>query len=560
MWTIKSDGFTIYDTRVPTLPVGAPVLAVEENKAETATFTIYPGHPQITHLEKLASTVEITQNSDILMRGRIIDDTMNFMGHRAYTCEGALAFLNDSVIRPFNFPEDVADDPDYIAAAASGNVVEYFLQWLLDQHNAQVESDRQITLGTVSVTDPNNYVSRTSESYENTLATIFDKLTESSLGGRVYMTYTTTANVLNYVDTFPQTSLQDVTFAENLLDLEQQVDATETYTVVLPLGAKDDDTGLKLTISNLPDGPITSDLVKSGDQIYSIAGVAAYGKICAPVDETTWDDVTTALILQSRGAQYLANYAAKLTQTITVKAADIYFIGGAPKMFVPFVNVNVRSTPHGMSAAYALTAITYQLDSPQDTEITLGSTVRTLTDRIRGTSEAIQRVQNDIAETTQDLAQLGQTVVEQATNITQNAQQIILTALEDYVTTGDFGSYQQTVSAALSVMSDQIVMNFATTTDSITATNDEVARIYNERIQYIRFENGNIILGEQGNELTLTISNDRISFMQDNLEVAYFSNQMLYVTNGEFLNSLNLGVFGFVPAQASGALSFKKVK
>ena len=108
-------------------------------------------------------------------------------------------------------------------------------------------------------------------------------------------------------------------------------------------------------------------------------------------------------------------------------------------------------------------------------------------------------------------------------------------------------------------MSDQIVMNFTTTTNSITATNDEVARIYNERIQYIRFENGDIVLGEQGNELTLRISNDRISFVQDNLEVAYFSDQKLYVTNGEFLTSLNLGVFGFVPAQ-NGSLSFKKVR
>ena len=108
-------------------------------------------------------------------------------------------------------------------------------------------------------------------------------------------------------------------------------------------------------------------------------------------------------------------------------------------------------------------------------------------------------------------------------------------------------------------MSDQIVMNFTTTTNQITATNDEIARIYNERLRYIRFVDGNIVLGEEGNELILTIRNDRISFTQDNLEVAYFSNQKLYVTNGEFINSLQLGVFGFVPAQDGQSLSFKKV-
>ena len=556
MWTIKSDGYTIYDPRVPAYQVGSPVLRVEENKAETATFTVYRDHPNLSHLAKLASTVEITEGSNILFRGRVIDDVMNFMGYHAFTCEGALSFLNDSVIRPFSFPADFVDDQDYQDAADHGNVVEYFLGWLIDQHNAQVGADRQVTLGTVTVADANNYITRSSENYENTLEIIRDKLFDSELGGHLYARYDVNDIYIDYLDTFTTNSVQDVEFRENLLDLEQQIDATETYTVILPLGAKDEDTGLRLTISDLPDGAITADLVKDGDQIYSTAAVASYGRICAPVEDTTWDDVTVDSNLQSKGAAYLANVAAKLTQTITVKAADLYPIGESLGMFLPYTLVNVISAPHGFNAQYALTCIEYRIDAPQDTEITLGATVRTLTDmnvdRQRSTDILIQQTQNDIT-------QLNQTITEQTTAIIQDAQQIILTALEDYVTTGDFTSYQQTVAASLSVMSDQIVMNFTQTTDSITATNDEVARIYNERIQYIRFENGDIILGEQGNEIILTIENDRVSFTQDNLEVAYFSDQKLYVTSGEFLNSLILGVFGFVPAQ-NGSLSFKKVK
>lgn len=559
MWTIKSDGFTIYDTRLEEFQVGAPKLHIAENAAENATFTLYPNNPNATHLNKLSSTVEIAQGSHILCRGRIIDDVATFYGYHNITVEGALAFLNDSVIRPFSFPEDFLDDTDYQTAAASGNVVEFFLSWLIDRHNEQVNTDRQVTLGTVTVSDPNNYIVRGSEDYSTTLDVIRDKLFDSELGGHLFCRYDATHTYIDYLSDFSSTSVQDITFAENLLDLEDQIDATETYTVILPLGAKDEETGRRLTIELLPDGSITEDLVKDGDQIYTVSGVAQYGRICAPVNETTWDDVTVMTNLQSKGAQYLANYAAKLTQTISVKAADISFIGESPQMFLPFTLVNVHSAFHGMSAQYALTEIEYTLDAPQNTEITLGSTIRTLTGANVTRQADIRSVRNEIAENTQDIAQLGQTVVEQQTNIIQDAQQIILTALEDYVTTGDFGSYQQTVSAALSVMSDQIVMNFTQTTDSINATNAEVARVYNERIQYIRFENGDIILGEQGNELTLKISNDRISFVQDNLEVAYFSDQKLYVTSGEFLNSLNLGVFGFVPAQ-NGSLSFKKVK
>ncbi len=555
MWTIKSDGFTIYDPRVADYQVGSPVLRVEENKAETATFSVYLNHPNLSHLEKLASTVEIAQDAKILMRGRVIDDVMTFMGYHNITCEGALAWANDSVVRPFAFPDDFLSDQDYIDAADHGNVVEYFLNWLITEHNAQVTSDRQFTLGTVTVTDPNNYITRSMEGYATTLDVLRDKLFDSELGGHLYVRYGANNTYIDYVDTYTATSVQDVAFRENLLDLDQQIDATETYTVVLPLGVKDEETGLRLTISALPDGAIDTDLVKDGDQIYSTAGVAAYGRICAPTDETTWEDVTVDTNLQSKGAAYLANFAQKLTETITVKAADVYFIGDSLGMFLPFTNVNVRSAPHGISRTFALSAIEYRLDAPQDTEITLGSTVRTLTDtnanRQRSTDVLIENVNNSIT-------QLNQTITEQTTSVIQDAQQIILTALEDYVTTGDFSSYQQTVASSLSVMSNQIVMNFSTVTDQITATNAEVSRIYNERIQYIRFQNGNIVLGEEGNELTLTISNNRISFMQDNLEVAYFSNQKLYVTSGEFLNSLQLGVFGFVPAQ-NGSLSFKKI-
>ena len=557
MWTIKSDGYTIYDPRVPAYQVGSPVLRIEENRAETATFTVYRDHPNLSHLAKLASTVEITEGSNILFRGRVIEDVMNFMGYHAFTCEGALSFLNDSVIRPFSFPADFLNDQDYIDAADHGNVVEYFLGWLIDEHNAQVGADRQVTLGTVTVADANNYIIRSAENYLSTLEIIRDKLFDSELGGHLYARYDQNTIYIDYLDTFTTSSVQDVEFRENLLDLEQQIDATETYTVILPLGAKDDDSGKRLTISDLADGAITADLVKDGDQIYSTAGVAAYGRICAPVEDTTWDDVTVDTNLQAKGAAYLANIAAKLTQTITVKAADLYPIGGSLGMFLPYTLVNVISAPHSFNSQYALTCIEYRIDAPQDTEITLGATVRTLTDtnvdRQRSTDVLIQQTQNEIT-------QLNQTLTEQVTSITQDAQQIVSTALTQYTTTNDLMSLINTLSTQISQNADRIEFVFTNVSDQVAHTNDDVTRIYNERVDYIRFEGGNIILGQQGNEITLTIENDRVSFKQDNLEVAYFTDQKLYVTNGEFLSSLQLGNFAFVPAQLTGALSFKKVR
>ena len=81
---------------------------------------------------------------------------------------------------------------------------------------------------------------------------------------------------------------------------------------------------------------------------------------------------------------------------------------------------------------------------------------------------------------------------------------------------------------------------------------------FEEFRKYIRFVEGKILLGEVGNELELQIANNRISFLQSNTEVAYFSNNKLYVTDGEYTNSLRLGQFAFLPRD-NGNLSFKKL-
>lgn len=64
--------------------------------------------------------------------------------------------------------------------------------------------------------------------------------------------------------------------------------------------------------------------------------------------------------------------------------------------------------------------------------------------------------------------------------------------------------------------------------------------------------------GQTDSPFKTNITNEKMSFTQDEQEVAYISNQRMYVTDGEFTNSLTLGNFAFVP-RANGSLDFKKV-
>ena len=74
----------------------------------------------------------------------------------------------------------------------------------------------------------------------------------------------------------------------------------------------------------------------------------------------------------------------------------------------------------------------------------------------------------------------------------------------------------------------------------------------------IRFENGDIILGEEGNAIILRLENDRIRFLDDGVEVAYISDKQLYITDAHVLNSLQLGSFAFLPRE-NGNLSLVRV-
>ena len=86
-----------------------------------------------------------------------------------------------------------------------------------------------------------------------------------------------------------------------------------------------------------------------------------------------------------------------------------------------------------------------------------------------------------------------------------------------------------------------------------TATNQKLSEIN----KYIRFVDGKIVLGETGNELMLTIQNDRVSFTQAGVEVAYFSNNNLYVKRAEILTTMKIGNYEFTPRN-DGGLALRK--
>lgn len=424
-YKITCDNYPILDLRDDDLIVVDPKVNLEVNKVGEGSFTIYSDHPYFSKLQRMKSVFEVSDDVGVIFRGRMTDDTMDFDNGKAVDIEGAMAFFNDSIVRPFVFPDDFLENADYITAAESGNVVKFFLKWLIDGHNEQVTEAQRFKLGKVTVTDPNNYITRSNSSYDTTWANLDSRLFNSSLGGYLCIRYEADGNYIDYLAEFDETNPQEIVYGENLLNLSNETTAAETYSAIIPLGKETeqktgnsyegdyveivDSVKKRLTLESLEDGNITDDLVKRGDVLYSKSAVASYGWICKPVD---FEDVTDVNNLLTKAIDQLTTDGIMLSNTIEAKAVDLHFSDADVQSFRMYRNVVVHSVPHNLSASYQLSKLSIPLLDPKNTNIVVGKTQKTLLDKqIENANNALSQVikiketiESDVSGVKQDVS------------------------------------------------------------------------------------------------------------------------------------------------------------
>lgn len=114
------------------------------------------------------------------------------------------------------------------------------------------------------------------------------------------------------------------------------------------------------------------------------------------------------------------------------------------------------------------------------------------------------------------------------------------------------------ISTNLEQTKNSVNIEFTNFKTDFEASKKQNIASFNEIHKYIRFIDGNIYIGVEGNPIQLIEKNDRLSFVQGGAEVAYFSNNKLYVNDGQFNSTLHIGNFEFSP-RPNGSLDFKKV-
>ena len=158
---------------------------------------------------------------------------------------------------------------------------------------------------------------------------------------------------------------------------------------------------------------------------------------------------------------------------------------------------------------------------PGNTQITLGATQQTYTgaqiDAKRETDERIESTRQEISERVDESSsQVIQATQQQITDLQQNVNSIILSALENYVETGDFNSYKEEVSTKLSVLTDQLSIDITKVTERIDDVNGDLQAKYDSITKAFRFTSDGLIIGESGNEILLRLDNDVLQFVRNN--------------------------------------------
>ena len=530
MYRVYCDGLLLYHTKLENLKIFNPSVELELNKTGSFDFTIYPDHPYFGLIKKMKSIITVFQDDFQLFRGRVLDDEVGWHNERAIICEGDMAFLLDSVLRPFSFAGTPAE----------------FLAHIINGHNSQVEPEKRFTLGSVTV---DGFLTADEAEYTNTFETVQKRLVEA-LGGYLM---TRTENDVTYIDYLKEINLlspQTIKFGKNLLEMKRIRKGADIATVVIPLGAnvtdeEGNDTGKRLTIETVNGGV---------DFIQDDAAISQYGVV---VKSVIFDDVTDPTELKLKGQAHLAD-SVNQWETIELTAADLATVDKDITSFHLGTQVRAESKPHGLDQLFLVSKLSIKLLDPGANKMTLGKSIPAFSEAVKGVSDSQGIILQEVGKTAQKATEAVYNVERNLqASIEVAAENIQSVVAENYTLKEDAEALVASVSTSIEQTKNSFEIQFNQFSADLEAVATGADAEFEEIRKYIRFVDGQILLGEVGNELELKIGNDKISFLQDGAEVAYFSNRKLYVKDAEILHSLQLGNFAFMP-RTNGNLSFKR--
>lgn len=407
MYSIYADGACIYSDvfAVDSMKVINPKLTLEDNGAGSLVVTLPPHNAGYASIVRMVTDISVQKDGEEIWAGRVLSESEDFYRNRILYCEGELAYFNDSTQPPAEY---------------SGLSVRGYLERLIAVHNSKVAANRRFTLGAVTVVDKNFPTYYTN--HDKTMA-VFNALVEQ-YGGHLRVRKVNGVRYLDYLAEYPDTRSQVIQFGSNIIDFTKQWDSTEFATVIVPLGNRLEDSPIEAL-----DAYLTVESVNHGSMyVQSNEAVAVYGWIEKAV---TWDDVSDPAVLLEKAKAYLSDIQFD-NMELELSALDLHYLDVDVEAVKLLDEIRVISRPHGLDRMFPVTKLEIPLDSPEQTQFKLGTTVKTsLTSVNNQISAAILKKIDDLPK--------AHSILKEAK---ENATQIMNMATTGYITItkDDYGS------------------------------------------------------------------------------------------------------------------------
>ena len=310
-------------------------------------------NPMLQDIAYLADEITFERNGIEIFRGEAKQDEEDILNTGEITVGGALGYLNAVHMEPYEY---------------SGTVLGY-VTMLLDWYNAHVSPNRQIQVGSVTVTDPNDYITRSDSEWVTILSLLEEKLV-NKLGGYLRIRVLNGIRYLDYLADFGRVSTQKIVYGKNLISVNQIRKYDEIYTVLIPLGAENEETGKRLTVESVNDG---------SRYVVNEEARMRYGWREGIV---MFDDVTLPENLLSK-AQALSESYAGIVKTIEVTAVDLSLFDRNTDCFYLGDMIPIKSPVHDIDTTMMLSKMTLRALDPENERLNLGNVRQTFTESTR---------------------------------------------------------------------------------------------------------------------------------------------------------------------------------
>ena len=411
MYILKYAGSVLHDPRTD-VQISAGSLKEESGQSPALSLTIQPTHPlwdSFTRDTVMLPNREVElveyETGIVLFRGRVRAISMEFDGSKKLTCEGAMAYLNDTTVRPYKTYDTDEIECDINAPAEANKLFE----WFIEQHNAHVmNACEKFRIG---VNDGANYgkLQRGTGTRPATLKEMRDKL-EKACGGWLRVRYDATGSIIDWLpDTGAAEATQRVELGSNLLDLDTQVDGKDIYTAIVPVGKTGKGSDEHKVNVSAETAYVPFGFAIQGDAVVDMTAVEKYGLI----EKTMSYDLDKPQALADKAVADLA--AGKLDDSIEVSAFDLHNLNEQTLPIDFLDRVFVKSEPHGIERYMICSGRTINLTNPTATQYKLGAITATLT---KGATSSQESAQESIAKRVTSLSNATRNIAKDAATTT----------------------------------------------------------------------------------------------------------------------------------------------